>query len=196
MGKGRQPCRRGCVAWERGLPPTRSSSASQNLPVTLALSQRLVSLPCVFMRTLRRFSDALVCGSESFCALPAGLSALACDVRFPFPCHIPLSLARRSAGDLHFPEAWYCGLLFPFLVFLLRLTTAASSWVFGSVLPLLLSLRTGLAAPLLTSPWITHLLHNPLDLQPCCSLTLANLLSFAILLSTFPSGGLQLERQV
>lgn len=54
-------------------------------------------------------------------------------------------------------------------------------------LPLLLSLGTGLAAPFLTSPRTMHLLHNPLALQPCYSLTLANLLPFAILLSTFPS---------
>lgn len=128
--------------------------------------------------------------------LPAGSSALACDARFPFPVTFLFPwqgiLPRHT---FHFPKARYCSLLFPFLVFPLQLTAAAGSWDFGSVLPLLLSLGTGLAAPLLTSPRTMHLLRNPLDLQPCYSLTLANL-SFAILVSTFPSRGLQLERQV
>ena len=81
-------------------PPGRLQPARTALSPSLCPNVCLVSLPCVFMRTLQCFSDALVCGSESFCVLPAGSSALARDVKFPFPCHIPLSLARRSAGDL------------------------------------------------------------------------------------------------
>lgn len=68
-------------------PPCHLQPARTALSPSLCPSFCLVSLPCVFTRTLQCFSDALVCGSESFPALPAGSSALACDVRSLSPLH-------------------------------------------------------------------------------------------------------------
>lgn len=71
VGKGRWRRRSGRVAWERGFPPTRSSSASQNCPVTLALSQLLFGFsafcvymnPAVFFRCARLRQRELSCAS-------------------------------------------------------------------------------------------------------------------------------------
>lgn len=89
-----QPGREGGLAGVAGSPgrgvfhpPGHLQPARTALSPSLCPSFCLVSLPCVFTRTLQCFSDALVCGSKSFPALPAGSSALACDVRFLSPLH-------------------------------------------------------------------------------------------------------------
>lgn len=51
------------------------------------------------------------------CALPAGLSALARDVSFPFPITFLFLWQGVLLETFHFPEAWCCGLSFFWFLF-------------------------------------------------------------------------------